>query len=161
MNVQKDYEELFELLNRQGVEYLIVGAYALAFYGQPRYTGDLDIFIRISRKNSNRLYKVVDEFGFKGVGIAPEDFLKKGRIVQLGYLPVRVDIITSIDGVSFKSAWSGRTQGEYGEQKVWYLSKKDLIKNKKASGRVRDLQDLELLGVTSIQKRRVKKLKSS
>ena len=146
MNVPKDYEEFFELLNRQKIKYLIVGAYAVAFHAHPRFTGDIDIFIVANRTNAGRLLKVLRQFGFKDLGITIEDFLKTDRIIQLGYPPLRIDILTSIDGVSFNTAWANRVRGNFGKQKIWYISKKDLIRNKRATGRARDLLDLELLG---------------
>jgi len=147
MNVPKDYEEFFELLNLHKARYLIVGAHAVAFHGQPRFTGDIDIFVACDRKNADRLLEVVERFGFKNVGINKDDFLKPDLILQLGYPPFRIDILTNINGVIFKSAWKNRVKGTFGKHKVWYISKSDLIRNKRAVGRTQDSFDLELLGV--------------
>ncbi len=145
MNVPKDYKELFELLNSEKVKYLIVGAYALAFHGQPRYTGDIDIFIDAKKRNALKLINVIKRFGFDQIGITEQDFLKPDRIVQLGYPPLRIDIMTSIDGVSFERAWRHRIRGEFGKQNVWYISKKDLILNKRSTGRAQDKLDLSMI----------------
>ena len=146
MNVQKDYEELFALLNREKVKYLIVGAHAVGFYGQPRYTGDIDIFFDSSLVNGKRILCALERFGFGKLGITVDDLIAPGAIMQLGYPPVRIDFINMIDGVSFENAWRNCSKGRYGKQPVNFISRKDLIKNKKASGRQRDLFDLELLG---------------
>ena len=145
MNIPKDYEEFFALLNKEKVRYLIVGAYAMAYHAQPRFTGDIDIFIEVDKTNAKRLLNAVEKFGFKNSGLTSVDFLKPDQIVQLGYPPLRIDILTSIDGVSFGIAWERRVRAKFGKQKVWYISKRDLIRNKKAAGRTRDLLDLELI----------------
>ena len=145
MNTQKDYEEFFALLNNEKVKYLIVGAYAIAYHAQPRFTGDIDIFVEVNTKNAVRLTAAVKKFGFANVGLASTDFLKPNHIIQLGYPPLRIDLLTNIDGVTFHTAWGNRVRGKFGKQPVWYISKKDLIRNKKASGRIRDLLDLELI----------------
>ena len=146
MKALKDYEELFELLNRAKVKYLVVGAYAVGFYAQPRFTGDIDIFVECSKRNATRLLTAIEKFGFKNVGIEKTDFETPGKIVQLGYPPFRIDLITEIDGVSFRSAWKNRIKDAFGKHEVYYISKEDLIRNKRTTARARDLFDLELLG---------------
>ena len=145
MNVPKDYEEFFVLLKKEKVKFLIVGAYALAYHGYPRFTGDIDIFISNEPPNARRALSAIEKFGFQGIGITVEDLLKPDSILQLGNPPLRIDIITDIDGVSFTSAWKNRVRGIFGKQNVWYISKKDLVKNKKATGRTQDKFDLEML----------------
>ena len=142
---QKDFEDLFACLTRHGVRALIVGAHAVAFYAKPRYTKDIDILVEPSPENAARLVAALDEFGFGQIGVTEGDFAQAGRVVQIGYPPNRVDLITSISGVSFEDAWNGRVPGAYGSQKVEYIGRTELIKNKKAAGRPRDLADLAIL----------------
>jgi c-di-GMP-related signal transduction protein len=153
MNGLEDYEELFVLLNREKVKYLIVGAYAVGYHAQPRATGDIDIFVESSKRNASRLLTVIEKFGYKNVGIRTTDFETPGIIVQLGYPPFRVDFITEMDGVEFRNAWKHRVRAKFGHQQGYYISKRDLIKNKQASGRARDAFDLELLGYRKRKKK--------
>jgi hypothetical protein len=146
MEVQTDFKELLELFNAHKVQYLIVGGYALAYYGVPRYTGDIDIFVKSEAQNASYILKALDDFGFGSAGLKKEDFIKTENIIQLGYPPVRIDIITSISGVSFDDAYKKREKGTYGNIPVYYISLDDFVKNKKASGRKKDLADLEMLG---------------
>ena len=146
MEVQSDFRDLLALFNVHKVEYMIVGAYALAFHGVPRFTGDLDIFIRPDSENARRILQALDEFGFKSVGLILEDFQSTDKVVQLGVPPVRVDIITSLTGVSWEEAFSGRAEGKYGDTPVYYIGREQFIANKRALGRKRDFADLEALG---------------
>ncbi len=146
MEVQPDFRDLLGLFNVHKVEYMIVGAYALAFHGVPRFTGDLDIFIRPDSENARRILQALDEFGFKSVGLTLEDFQSADKVVQLGVPPVRVDIITSLTGVSWEEAFSGRAEGKYGDMPVYYIGREQFIANKRALGRKRDFADLEALG---------------
>ncbi len=146
MEVQPDFRELLELFNKHNVEYMIVGGYALAFHGAPRYTGDIDIFVKPDSENAQQILIALEEFGFGSVGIEQEDLENPNKVIQLGYPPVRIDIITSISGVSWDEACKERIEGEYGEIAVYYIGKKHYILNKKASGRRKDLADIEALG---------------
>ena len=146
MEVQPDFRDLLGLFNVHKVEYMIVGAYALAFHGVPRFTGDLDIFIKPDSENARRILQALDEFGFKSVGLTLEDFQSADKVVQLGVPPVRVDIITSLTGVSWEEAFSGRAEGKYGDMPVYYIGREQFIANKRALGRKRDFADLEALG---------------
>ena len=146
MEVQKDFKELLELFNAHKVQYLIVGGYALAYHGAPRYTGDIDIFIKLNTENACRILKALDEFGFGSAGLKEEDLKSPDKIVQLGYPPVRIDIITSISGISWDEAFKTREKGEYGNVPVFYIGRDQYILNKRASGRKKDLADLEALG---------------
>ncbi len=146
MEVQQDFRNLLALLNKHGVDYLIVGAYALGFHGAPRYTGDLDIFVNPAPVNAKRIMQALDEFGFASVGLAAADFEAEGKVVQLGYPPVRIDIITSLTGVSWEQARAGRVEGLFGDLKVHYLGRDNFIANKRALGRNKDLADLEAVG---------------
>jgi len=123
-----------------------VGGYALAFHGAPRFTGDIDFFIKPEEVNANKLITALDEFGFASIDLSPEDFTTLGNIVQIGVPPVRVDIMTSLTGVSWEQADTGKVQGEYGGVKVYYLGKGEMIVNKQTLGRQKDNADLEALG---------------
>ena len=114
MEVQPDFRNLLELFNKYKVNYIIVGAYALGFHGAPRYTGDLDIFVKPDAINARSIMQALHEFGFGSVGLTAADFEEEGIVVQLGFPPVRVDVITSITGVSWEQAQSGRVRGQFG-----------------------------------------------
>ena len=146
MEVQNDFKELLELFNKHRVEYLIVGGYAIAFHGAPRYTGDIDILVKAEHRNAEKIISALDDFGFGSLGLQPADFEKPGMIVQLGVAPVRIDIVTSITGVSWESAYSNRVKGIYGDIAVDYLGREEMIANKRAIGRKKDLTDIEAIG---------------
>jgi hypothetical protein len=146
MEVQQDFRDLLEFFNKNKVEYIIVGAYALGFHGVPRYTGDLDVLVRPDPLNAGNLMRSLHEFGFGSVGLMEADFEQEGRVIQLGVPPVRVDIMTSITGVSWEQAHSGRVPGQFGDLSVHYIGREDLIRNKRALGRKKDMADLEAIG---------------
>ncbi|HTP41432.1 MAG TPA: hypothetical protein VML36_03335 [Nitrospiria bacterium] len=146
MDVPRDFSELLALFNAHHVDYLIVGAHALAYHGAPRYTGDLDILVRPDPENAGRILRALDEFGFGSLGLTAEDFTAPDNVIQLGRAPVRVDLVTSITGVSWQQAATGKVEARYGDLNVRYLGKKELIQNKRALGRKKDLADLEALG---------------
>lgn len=146
MEVQPDFKELLELLNTHEVEYIIVGGYALAFHGAPRYTGDIDILINPTVSNSQRILAALDEFGFGSVGLSEKDFQYPDKVIQLGVPPVRVDLITSISGVSIEEAFANSVDGKYGDISVQYIGLDQFITNKRATGRLKDKSDLESLG---------------
>ena len=146
MEMQQDFKDLLELFNAHQVEYMIVGGYALAFHGAPRYTGDIDIFVKPTLENARRILTALDEFGFGSLGLTVEDFERPDNIVQLGVPPVRIDLITSITGVSWEDALSDCVDGKYGELPVKYIGLDEFISNKRATGRKKDLSDLEALG---------------
>jgi hypothetical protein len=146
MEVQPDYRDLLALLNARGVEYLVVGAYALAFHGAPRFTGDIDILIRPAPDNAQRALEALADFGFTFPNLTAADFQNPNKVVQLGVPPVRIDLITSITGVSWEEADSHKAPGTYGDIPVNYLGREQYIANKRATGRKKDLADLEALG---------------
>jgi hypothetical protein len=129
MKAEKDYIDFIRLLNYHKVKYLIIGAYVLAFYSIPRNTGDIDFFVKISDENSGNILKVLKEFGFGDINISNKDFQKKGTVIQLGYSPVRTDIMTSISSIDFSDAYINRVKGKIGNLNVFFISKEDLIKN--------------------------------
>ena len=146
MDIHSDFRELFESFNAHGVEFLIVGGYALAFHGAPRFTGDMDLLVNRARENAGRIIAALKDFGFASLALSVADFEEPDRVVQLGVPPVRVDIVTSIDGVSWKEAWDGKTRGTCGAVPVYFISRREFVANKKAVGRRKDLADLEALG---------------
>ena len=143
--LQNDLREFIVLLNSHNVEYLIVGGHAVAFHGYPRYTGDIDFLIRATPGNAQQVLEALEAFGFGGVGIAERDLLQPGQIIQLGYPPNRIDILTSISGVDFDSAWKCRAETMLDEVPVHLIGWDDLLRNKRASGRQKDLADVEKL----------------
>ena len=146
MEIQSDFKELPELFNSHKVEYLITGAYALAFHGAPRYTGDIDLYIKPDPSNARRIVNALDQFGFGSLGLKAEDFTTLGQIIQLGVPPARIDIITSISGVSWEEAEGGKIAGSCGGVPVYFIGREQFIANKQATGRQKDLADLESLG---------------
>lgn len=147
MEIQPDFRELFVLLNARLVEYMIVGGYALAFHGAPRFTGDIDILVKPDPANVQRILTALEEFGFASFGLSCDDFSCPDRVIQLGIPPVRIDLITSLTGVSWEDAYAGRVSGHYGDVPVFYLGRDQFIANKKATGRKKDMADLEALGI--------------
>ncbi len=146
MPLPRDLSEFIASLNSNGVEYVIVGAFALAFHGFPRYTGDLDILVRRSRENAEKLASAIAAFGFTSAGLSAADFLERDRVIQLGIAPNRVDLLTSITGVEFEEVWRDRIPSEMEGLPVAFIDKASLIKNKQATGRAQDRADLEALG---------------
>ena len=140
-----DELDLIRCLNRHQVRALIVGAHAIAFHGKPRFTEDFDVLVEPSPENAKRVRAALEDFGFGTLSITVDDLSTPGQIVQLGFPPNRIDIITRIDGVTFEEAWNSRVKGTFGGEPVAFIGKSELIRNKKAVGRPKDLIDLELL----------------
>lgn len=145
MEICRDFKELLELFNAKDVEYLIVGGYALAHHGAPRYTRDIDLYVRPTPDNASRIMDALDAFGFGQTGLTAEDFRQPAQVIQLGFPPARIDLVTSIEGVSWDQAFEGRSRGEYGGTSAPFLGRAELIANKKAVGRSQDLADVERL----------------
>jgi len=146
MEVQEDFKDLLKLLNDFNVEYVIVGGYALAFHGAPRFTGDIDILVKPHSQNAENIIKTLEAFGFGSLGLTKEDFVKLDNVIQLGVPPVRIDILTSISGIDWEAINTGKESGTYGNLPVYFIGLQELIVNKKASGRKKDHADLEALG---------------
>lgn len=144
MNIHPDFSDFIEALNHNHVEFVMVGAFDLAFLGYPRYTGDMDIWVRPSTSNAQALIQAIKDFGLKSISLTEQDILS-GNIIQLGYSPVRIDLITDLDGLSADEIWSSRQEGAFGKHIIFYLGKAAFIKNKRATGRHKDLADLEAL----------------
>lgn len=146
MAEQPDFKELLALLSAHSVDFVVVGGHALAFHGAPRFTGDLDVYVRPDAENARRILAALEAFGFGGLGLTEEDFARPGRVVQLGFPPVRVDLVTALSGVSWDEVWSGREHGVYGDVLVDYIGRTQFVANKRACGRLKDLADIEALG---------------
>ncbi len=145
MSLNADLREFIELLNSRGVEYVIVGAHSLAFHGRPRYTGDLDLLVRPSHENAAKLVSLLRDFGFEKEDFAEADFTVPEQMIQLGRAPNRIDLLTSISGVTIADAFDAKISTELEGLPVFVLSKELLIRNKRAVGRPQDVADLESL----------------
>ena len=142
---QSHFSELLQLLEKNNVEYVLVGGYAVAFHGFPRFTKDIDVFFRNSKENVVKIKKTLIAFGFPEEQLPDSLFFDAGNIIQFGVSPLRVDIINEIDGVSFDEAIKNRVRGKYGDLEVNFLGINELIKNKESSGRPQDLLDAKKL----------------
>jgi hypothetical protein len=140
--VTSDFNDLLSSFDAHGAKYLVVGGHAVMFYSEPRYTKDLDLWIDASPSNALQVFKALAEFGAPLKGLSPADFASPGSFYQLGQPPLRVDILTSIEGLTFEEAWPNRQIGEFlGRRDVPFIGKSDLIRNKRAAGRPIDLHD--------------------
>ena len=145
MELDKDFKEFLQLLNQNEVEYIVVGGYAVAFHGYPRYTGDFDVWIRPLSENASNLISAIDAFGFETVGLQNLNFETETIAFHLGTPPMRIDIMNQISGVKFDECYLKRIETEISGVEIKYICLEDLIKNKQASGRLKDLNDLEHL----------------
>ena len=145
MELQKDFREFIELFLSHKVEFLLVGGYALAFHGAPRFTEDIDFLVRITPENAERIEAALADFGFQSIGITKSDFLESDQVIQLGRPPHRIDLLTSISGVSWDEAWKTRQEVQFGGHTLYAISRAQLIQNKRASGRLQDLADVARL----------------
>jgi predicted nucleotidyltransferase len=148
-----DYREMLECLSEEGVKFLLVGAYALAVYGYPRATKDIDFFVRASSDNASSLMKALRRFGAPTSGVSESDFAAEGIVFQIGNSPRRIDILTRISGIAFESAYAKRKMVNVEGLDVPVISIEDLIANKRASGRMQDLADVEKLEALAAAKR--------
>lgn len=145
MDLDKDFSEFVESFIAHEVRFLIVGGYALAAHGLPRFTGDLDAWVWVDAANSERIVTALKDFGFGDVGITVSDFARENSVVQLGFPPHRIDILTSIDGVKFNDAWDRRVIVSVAHLEIPFISREDLIVNKRTVGRPQDIADVERL----------------
>lgn len=143
--LHKDFADFLRLLNEREVRYLVVGGYAVAFHGYPRYTGDLDVFVEASGENATKLMAVYAEFGFDRSAMKPEMFTTPENVIRIGHEPVRLEVLTSISGVGFSEAYARRINVSVNDLTVPFISFADLIKNKLSTGRGKDLVDAETL----------------
>lgn len=145
MELNQDFKEFIELLNVHKVEYLVVGGYAVGFHGRPRYTGDIDFWIAISNENATNIMQVLKDFGFESIGVKEKDFLNEDLILQLGYEPCRIDILTSLTGVGFKECFERKVVANLDGLIINFIHLNDLKTNKSKTGRGKDLGDIENL----------------
>ena len=145
MELDKDFNEFVELFLEHNVRFLIVGGYALAAHGLPRATGDLDAWVWVNPENAQNIMRALNAFGFQNLSLTESDFSKEDSIIQLGYPPFRIDILTSIDGVAFDHAWVKKIVVELNGMNVPFIGRDDLITNKKAAGRPQDIADVSRL----------------
>lgn len=143
--LSKDFKEFIKLLNENNVKYLVIGGYAVAFHGHPRYTKDLDIWIESSQKNAQRLLSALDQFGFGSLGLELEDFIATNQIIQLGYPPNRIDLLTTAGGLDFGECYKSKVSEYIHGIQIDFIDIENLKKNKRATGRSQDLADLENL----------------
>jgi hypothetical protein len=143
--MNSNFEDLLRVFNANRVEYLIVGGYAVMLYTEPRYTKDLDIWIAATSENATRVYAALAAFGAPLAGLTADDFGHEGFFYQLGQPPLRIDILMSIEGVTFDEAWPHRVESHIGSERAWFIGRSELIRNKRAAGRHIDLHDADLL----------------
>ena len=145
MKLDKDFNEFVELFVAKDVRFLVIGGYALAAHGYPRATDDFDAWVWANSENAEKIVECLTEFGFGKLNLSADDFTTPDRVVQLGYPPYRIDIISSITGVEFDSAWANRLIVDVDGLKVPFIGRDDLLTNKRATGRPKDLLDIEYL----------------
>ena len=159
MNLEPDFRDFVELLNQYDVEYMVVGGYALAFHGEPRFTGDLDIWIDCTEANAKKMVSIMKDFGAASLGFTKEDFLDEGIIKQIGQPPLRIDILGEIDGVSYAEAQKDKQYFKSQHLTIPFIGVADFIKNKEAVGRKKDLEDVKR--VRKYQPQLIRKRKSA
>ncbi len=145
MDLAADFDEFCALLTAHAVEFVIVGAHALAFHGAPRFTGDLDILVRPTEENGRRLLSAIADFGFPTTPVTPEDVAAGVKVIEMGVAPVQVHVMSRIDGVTWDEVWQERETGPLGSRAVAYIGLKTFLRNKRAAGRPKDLADIEAL----------------
>ncbi len=145
LTLNQDFKEFIQSLNDNGVRYLIVGGYAVALHGHPRYTKDIDVWLWLNEQNAAQMMKALEQFGFGSIGLKAEDFIEPDQIIQLGYPPARIDMLTTLPGVDFEECYPSRVEVEIEGMKMNFIDLESLRKNKRASGRAQDLADLENL----------------
>jgi len=141
--LSKDFKEFVSLLKEHDTEYMIVGGYAVGVHGYPRFTGDLDIWLNPTASNAIQVLKAISDFGFASFNLTVEDLTKEDNVIQFGQPPLRIDLLTSIDGVLFEDCYANRKQISFDGLVMNFIGYHDLVKNKKATGRHKDLDDLE------------------
>lgn len=141
--LSKDFKEFVASLKGRDAEYMIVGGYAVGVHGYPRYTGDLDIWLNPTPSNARRVLEAIADFGFASLGLTEEDLTKAGNVIQFGQPPLRIDLLTAIDGVTFSACYDNRKEVTFDGLAMNFIGYHDLVTNKRASGRHRDLDDLE------------------
>jgi len=143
MELNRDFSDLLSAFNARRVRFLLVGGYALSYYGRPRTTGDLDLWVEPTASNADRVFAALADFGAPLQALVPEDLSAKGTVFQIGVAPHRIDILTSLTGLTFAAAWKKRRRGRFGKNRIHLMSERDFVRNKRALGRARDLADAE------------------
>jgi hypothetical protein len=146
--MNQDFLDLLRAFIEGNVRYLIVGAYALAVHGRPRATGDLDVWVDATPENAAKVMSALERFGAPTAQVSVEDFSRPGIVFQMGLPPVRIDVLTELSDLTFTEAWSSRMQAAFGPVMADVIGREAFIKNKRATGRARDLGDIESLGET-------------
>ncbi len=149
MDLAPDFSEFFGLLTEHRVEFVVVGAYALALHGAPRYTGDMDLLVRPTHDNATRLIRAIQDFGFPTGALSPDSIVATSCLIQMGTPPVQLHIMSAIDGVSWESVWAGREVTTLDAIEVSFIGRQEFLQNKRAAGRAKDLADIEALGGSS------------
>ncbi|MAU01692.1 MAG: hypothetical protein CL608_31525 [Anaerolineaceae bacterium] len=145
MVLNQDFKEFIQSLNDNEVKYLVIGGYAVAFHGHPRYTKDLDVWVELSEQNASNLVNALDAFGFGSLGLKAADFLEPDQVIQLGYPPNRIDILMTPKGIDFATCYEQRVLVDIDGTTCSFIDLDNLLKNKRATGRHQDLADVENL----------------
>lgn len=145
MDLAPDFDEFCALLTAREVEFVIVGAHALAFHGAPRFTGDLDILIRPTEDNARRALAAIAEFGFPTAPLTAADIVGGTKVIEMGVAPVQIHVMSEISGVTWDEVWAGREIGPLGPRGVPFIGREEFLRNKRAAGRPKDLADIDAL----------------
>ena len=145
MDLAPDFDEFCALLTAREVEFVIVGAHALAFHGAPRFTGDLDILVRPTEENGRRVLAAISEFGFPTTLLTAADIVGGTKMIEMGVPPVQIHVMSQIDGVTWDEVWASRETGPFGPRAVAFIGRDAFLRNKRAAGRPKDLADVEAL----------------
>lgn len=143
--LNQDFREFIQSLNDNQVRYLVVGGYAVALHGYPRYTKDIDIWVELAPANASRIIRALEQFGFGSLGLKAQDFLEADTIIELGYPPRRIDLLTTLPGVDFDQAFASKMVVDMDGLMINFIDMENLIKNKRSTGRAQDLADIENL----------------
>ncbi|MBK5296972.1 MAG: hypothetical protein JJE40_07435 [Vicinamibacteria bacterium] len=145
MDLAPDFDEFCALLTAREVEFVIVGAHALAFHGAPRFTGDLDILVRPTEENGRRVLAAIADFGFPAAPLTAADIAGGTKVIEMGVAPVQIHVMSQIDGVTWDDVWGGREVGSFGPRAVAFIGREAFLRNKRAAGRPKDLADVDAL----------------
>jgi hypothetical protein len=145
LDLAPDFDEFFELLLARRVEFVVVGAYALAFHGAPRFTGDLDVLVRPTESNGARVLDAIAAFGFPTAPVTPADLTAGSKVVEMGVPPVQIHVMSHIDGVTWEEVWETHERGRLGRREVPFIGRDAFLRNKRAAGRPKDLADVDAL----------------
>jgi hypothetical protein len=145
LDLAPDFDEFCALLTAREVEFVIVGAHALAFHGAPRFTGDLDILVRPTNENGRRVLAAISEFGFPTTLLTAADIVGGTKVIEMGVAPVQIHLMSQIDGVTWDEVWASRETGSFGPRTVAFIGRDAFLRNKRAAGRPKDLADVDAL----------------